>query len=415
LADQVRSTHQPDISTASGDFSREVTCQGTSRKSQILKLKIHPDLRVEVLKSSDLALPNYHFTGWELKNFISKNFKGCLQEYFDQFKFQKVSQVLDVEHSTLISRPIEDVSGFYIKIINPNKGRFFVPDGRSERVNCAVLNRTNLRKYNCVGRCADEALNECAKKTCRDLNFNSNHKLYSEVSPGEFSEASIGFLEHPLFHLEKWSTLFPGFEVYVNTSWFSIADFGPHDTPCSHMYGTTVSEGTLVAGPQSETQEALSLFAVHRSGEVKFVPPNGKWDPSDPIISAFSGMLVMKDFDKIEPFQKITVPGAVTGRTAFAFDAEKNLIVFTATNGFNVSKLTQFLSQNLDAKDILVVDGGGSSRMILNDPRARRSYSNQTRDWQGSRPVPSILAIGADEVVVDDSMIDSEKLLKSAF
>lgn len=390
----------------------EVTCQANGDPSQIVRVKIDSENHAEVLALSNEKNMNTHFTGWEMKNYITSHFGECLKSKIHNLSFKKYSDTPDKKHSTLLSRSLDGVSGFYVKILEPHFAKFLVPNGKSQKINCDALTEKSLEKFGCTGDCKIKTLETCSHKTCENLNFVSKNGLYEEVSHGVFIETHSDNLDQPLFNLNTWEALYPGFNVYVNTSWFNVTDFGPYETPCSSTYGITVSQGTKISGAISNTQESLALLAILKNHEVMMISPEAKDQYMNQIENAFSGMLVMKNGIEIYPMPNISIPGSTTGRTAFAIDSENNLIVLVANDGFNVSKIISFMKENLDAKDILIADGGGSSNMILNDPNSKQTITTKHRDVQGYRPVPGILAFSADQVVVDKSILDNENILK---
>jgi len=382
---------------------------------KLVKLQTASQNTIQVIEFSEHF--DVHFTAWELENYIRKNYTYCTtgkgQEDVYKLlkrKFRSYSYKMDKNHSVLWVRnwngfqtqelPTSSAQagfpGIYLKMINPEKGRYLVPDARAKTVK----------------ESSNDFIRKDSTANCATLGLKGKRPLYKEVA-GKFVELQPT-LDFPLFKMGEWAQLYPGYAAYVNTSWYDVYDQGPHTASCTTIYGTTVNSGEVIQGPVINKKESLGLFAVMKTGKIQIIP-RGKRSAALPFIEhAFSGIVVQKKFQKMNLDVGLMDPKERTHRTAFALDRDGNLIVFNSTRDISVASLVSFLRNKLNTKDILIADGGGSSSLLINPTQVSGHnwiYTGPT-DVQGTRPVPSILAIGADLVRVEKDTHRGEGVLE---
>lgn len=356
-----------------------------------------------------------HFTDWEIKNYLRKNYKNCDQDAkstFEDLTFHPYSDKRNSDRSVLlvrnhVARKSGEIGGMYLKILRPEKGKYLVPDARGAKA------KTLTSDLNSHIRTDHE-------KTCSEMNQTTRSFLYEE-SGSRFASLKLQDLKFPLFNIAEWAQTVPGYSAYVNTSWFNVEHGGPHDVPCTSIFGTTISRGEVITGPVSNSPEALGLFAIMKTGEVQIMNPEDRIRLLPQIEHGFSGVVAQKDFveSKLSPVS-IMFPKFSTIRTAFVIDGDGNLIIFSQTTYSDVPRLVSFLKEKLFAKDILIADGGGSRTLLVN--RVGNLDLPDLNDWiyvkptdrQGMRPVPSILAISTDEQLIENG-IGSIKVVESKF
>lgn len=370
-----------------GKYPLEVTAK--EKSGLVLISKITDETNYEI---------NFHATEWELENLFNNQFKICLDYLKDKrkhskLKFRKFFNTSNHEEPTFLVRtvlhPIQKAK-MYIKIINPKKSIFFIPESDKEQINCNSLSVQNLIYYG-HDNITSQEMGKLCSKTCNDLKFNSEKENFEKnFDTGEFEIKAKNPLIHAILSVDQWAQKYPGYNLYINTSWFNVKDFGPHKTPCSQIYGLNYSHGRKIQDAILDRKEDLSLFAVLKNGDIEFIENNDIKKKESEINYGFSGAHVLKHSIKLD-FPAITIPYQKTGRTAFALDLDKNLIIFYAENS-NVEDLVNFLQNNLNATDILIADGGGSARLIFQDDQQNLQITTPNRDVEGPRPCPSILA-----------------------
>ena len=232
-------------------------------------------------------------------------------------------------------------------------------------------------------------------------------QIYRNYS-GQFNMITGLLWSHAIHTVDKRTVLYPDFQVYLNTSWYEV-ELGPHETPCSLSYGIVYSDGIQISQPISNQKDSSTLFAILKDGSLLFIPRSELHHYQDKIQNAFSGALVTKDGKSSETIYDISVSREKTARTVIALDWDGNFIALVDAHA-NVKDVSLFLREKLDAKDIMIVDGGGSSRMIVRDLKQSKQIATRTRDRQGARPTPSILAFKGDEINFDLSLFSDTNL-----
>jgi len=334
-----------------------------------------------------------HLSKWEIDQLLNTKFFNCVKKLFQHTEHLANANFSNLEKfpakSRMMIRSIPaQYQGFYAKIAHPEKANYFVPNGETFPLNCSKLYDEDFDRYTPQVSHAqrDHLRKQCAsqKLYCKDLKFEPimhKHTLS---------------LDRPLHSMDDWIQYreFDPYQLFINTEWFYVVDFGPHDTPCTAIFGYEISNGKILGTPLTNTQEKLDLFAVNKNHTVEFIDRHDVETHIANVEWGFSGSLVVKE-GIFQDMQLISWPKEVAARAAIGMDRDHNLIVFASAGGFDVDKLRRFMTQNLDASYVMILDGGGSTHLHYRNGSIMHHLKR--KDKQGFRPLPALLSIGTQE------------------
>ncbi|MBP6218487.1 MAG: phosphodiester glycosidase family protein [Oligoflexales bacterium] len=300
---------------------------------------------------------------------------------------QATVNVMDIPNPLVIDGiPIRNVSGYTVKITNPTKADFFVPDTENEPVECAIA---DLRTDYCEKVIIDKKI-ECRmnlkkscvpeKTTCRDLGR---------------MDLNGGVLLHPLHTGRYWYEKFPH-QIMINANFFYVQAVSsyPYLVPCTSLAGPVISKGKVVSEriTMDHRKRLFDVFGITKDRKI-LIETNAEFSAHENDFNyAIGGILIFKNDtfftgrNKKNPYNRISI----------AMDGQGDLYLSaiwgkTKKNGLSIPQLIQFLRTKFDVKTIFQLDQGGSSFFHftgLNGVKESPPFDNQ-----GYRPIPNFLAI----------------------
>ncbi len=311
---------------------------------------------------------------------------------------QATVEVISIPNPLVIDGiPIRNIRGYTLKISNPTKAEFFVPDTENEPVECSIA---DLKADYCEKVVLDKK-NECRmslKKSC---------------TPGKTICRELGRMDldgnillHPLHTGRYWLEKFP-FQIMVNANFFYVKSLTnyPHLVPCTTLAGPVISNGKVVSAriAMDHRERLFDAFGITKDQKV-LIETNARFSAHENDFKyAIGGVLIFKEGDfftgrnRKKPYNRMSI--AMDGQGALYLSA---IWGENKEDGLSVTQLIQFLRTQFDVKIILQLDQGGSSYFHFNGLDG--VLESPPFDKQGYRPIPNFLGIkGLKEIKYDSN------------
>jgi hypothetical protein len=300
---------------------------------------------------------------------------------------------------------LTNIVGYRATVMNADYADYFVPRGSDWPAQCNrvrayadYLCNNNSGSATCTS--ARSAANTCASSqpACATLKIKDNNQRA---------------LNYPLYTLEEWNNFFPG-GLKVNANWFDIngpPNF-PHVSPCTDIFGYSVSNGQVVSlatngdqvGTQTNLLDALVVIdeqlpdgTTHRSLRIVSNLANAA---QRNVRQAVGGFILMQGGHYAPNIPSSVKPDNTGARTGLGLSADGKtlyLVVVQAGSrqpGMTARDLAYYLKA-MGASDVINLDNSGSSQMYYDtNPRVTTlpgDKDNQNRD--AFRPVPNFFQV----------------------
>lgn len=230
----------------------------------------------------------------------------------------------------------------------------------------------------------------------------------------------------PLFTLEDWNTRFADSRLKINANFFSIANITMRESPCTKIFGASVSDYQVVSAASArdivgcpppynqyctvDCGNLLDVFLVtykrnpdgSTTKTASIVPNASVQDTLNTrlVQSAVAGGIIVKDGTvlKTSDMSSSLKPTNSGSRTAIGISQDGKTIIFLTIQtgsrnpGINASDLGLYMRYNLLCWNVINLDNSGSSQFIYNENN-KIKYETIPGDVEGYRPIPNFIGV----------------------
>lgn len=300
---------------------------------------------------------------------------------------------------------VSDVSGYTLRITNPSKAEFFVPDTQTVPVDCKIADlRTDYCKK--VPPQYQETCNESLKRKC----------IPEKTTCKELGRPSLqgAPLIHPLRTGRYWHEKFP-YQLILNANFYYVTALEipryPYVMPCSTIMGPSISEGKILTDRNSmdHRKHTFDIFGLKKDGQV-VIESNEEFGKHESEFQyAVGGVLIFKNNTLFRGRNRRTPYNRVT----LALDDQGRLIVSAIWapkkgQGLILDQVIEYLRGSFQAQTILQLDQGGSTYFRFESVTGLKESPGFDNNRGDHRPITNFLGIkGMKEVEAETTLHES--------
>lgn len=303
------------------------------------------------------------------------------------------------------SKLLTGIVGYQAVITNAQAATYVVYDSRTLGVDCGRL--AAWIQQTCTGSNSTQ----CQSLRTQSSTCNSTPPTCSGTG---IKDNASRALNYPLYTIQEWQNLYPT-RLKINANWFDIngpPNF-PYVSPCTDIYGWSVSNGVQVSSPANgnpsgsatEKLDALVVMETTSNGTTTRtlrIVRNSDIAGLHDVKQAVGGFILVKDGKVVNPFPSSTKPTASGARTGVGLSQDgKTLSIVVVqpgpnTPGMTAMDLATYMRITLQAYNVINFDNSGSSQFYYSDGLTTYISLQGDLNQQGQRawrPIPNFLGI----------------------